>query len=384
MTDGPGREPEQAGEGVEPPLAAISPDLVSLADYERRASAHIPAASWRHIQSGAGAERSLADNRSQFDAYRLVPRRLVPMQGATTEIELFGLRHAAPLLLAPVAYHRLAHPQGEMAAMGAATALDTTMVVSTLSSQPLEQIADSARQAARDLGRALPPLWFQLYLQPDPAHNEQLVRRAEAAGYQLIVLTVDAAVKLTTFPLPPGVEAANLRDMPSPVQRAEAQAGRILFGTPFADAVPDWESLAWLRRTTRLPIVVKGLLSPDDCRKAVELGADGIIVSNHGGRVLDGLATPMDMLPSIVEAVGGRVPLLLDGGVRTGTDALKALALGASAVLVGRPQLHALAVAGVAGVAHMLHMLRAELELAMLQTGCRTVEDIGPRLLLRV
>lgn len=361
-----------------PPLSVIPADIRSLPDYERRAEAHLPPATWRHIQSGEGPESSLAANRAQFGRHHLVPRMLADMRGATTELELFGLRHAAPILLAPVAYHRLAHAQGELATISAATALDTTMVVSTLSSMSLEDIADAARAAAAELRMpAPPPLWFQLYFQPDRSYTAELVRRAEAAGYQVLVFTVDASVKRSDFALPPGVEAVNLRGMPRLSQNAEVASGRIVFGTPLLDAAPTWESLAWLRSLTRLPIVIKGLLSPEDARLARDHGADGIIVSNHGGRVLDGLACPLDMLPAMVEAVEDRLPLLLDSGVRHGTDILKALALGARATLIGRPQLHALAVAGMQGVAHMLHILRAELELAMAHAGCSSLPTLS-------
>lgn len=365
-----------------PPLETIPADLRSLADYERRAPAHMPAEVWRHVQEGAGSERSLADNRAQFDRVRLIPRMLADLRGASTQTELFGQRHAAPILLAPIAYHRLVHPQGELATISAATALDTTMAVSTLSSVSLEEIAQQARALAGDLGREVPPpLWFQLYFQPDRAHNAQLVQRAEAAGYQVIVCTVDASVKRSGITLPPGVEAANLRGMPRLSQSASLTEGRILLGTPLVESAPTWESIAWLRASTRLPIVIKGLLSPDDARLARDHGVDGIVVSNHGGRVLDGLATPLEMLPAMADAVGDDLPLLLDSGVRHGTDVLKALALGARAVLVGRPQLHALAVAGAPGVAHMLHLLRAELELAMAQTGCLSPAAAGHALL---
>lgn len=365
-----------------PPLTTIPPDLQSLPDYERRAEAHLSAGAWRHIQAGAGGETSLRANRAQFDRLRIIPRMLVDMKGATTELELFGLRHAAPILLAPLAYHRIAHPQGELATISAATALDTTMVVSTLSSVPLEDIAVTARAAAAELGKGSPPpLWFQLYVQPDRRHSADLVHRAEAAGYQVIVFTVDASVKRSDFALPPGVEAANLKGMPRLSHSSTLADGRILFGTPLLEAGPTWDSLAWLRAETRLPIVVKGLLSPDDARLARDHGADGIIVSNHGGRVMDGLASPLDMLPAMVEAVEDRIPLLLDSGVRHGTDVLKALALGARATLVGRPQLHALAVAGVQGVAHMLHILRTELELAMAHTGCTSPAAVSGSIL---
>ncbi len=372
----------QQGAQPLPPLTAIPPDIRSLADYERRAAAHLPPSVWAHIQSGSDDQRSIAANRTQFDQHRFVPRQLCDLRGGSAETILFGQRHASPILLAPVAYHRLAHPMGEVATVSAATALDTTMVVSTLSSQTLEEIATAAVSAGKSLGRTeIPPLWFQLYFQPDRDFSLQLVRRAEAAGYQLLVVTVDAAIKRSDFALPDGVEAANLRDAPRVTHKASAIEGRIVFGTDLVEAAPTWADIAWLRAQTKLPILLKGLLSADDARIAVDTGVDGIIVSNHGGRVLDNLVTPMEALPLMLDAVGGRVPLLLDGGIRRGSDALQALALGAKAVLVGRPQLHALAVAGVPGVAHMLHMLRAELELAMAQSGCATIGQVGPDLL---
>lgn len=367
---------------VQPPLTAIPADLQTLADYERRAQAHIAPESWRHIQSGAGPGTSLTDNRAQFERYRLMPHMLTDLRGGSTALELLGQHHAAPILLAPVAYHRMAHPQGEAASISAATALETSMVVSTLASMTLEDIAQAAHGAAAELGRAgPPPLWFQLYFQPDRAHTLDLVRRAEAAGYQILVVTVDAAVKRAPFALPAGVDAANLRAMPRMTQDAAPVGGRILFGTALADTAPGWADIDWLRAQTRLPIVLKGLLRADDAKRALDHGADGIIISNHGGRVLDGAIPPMAALPAMVAAVEDRLPLLLDSGVRHGTDVLKALALGARAVLVGRPQLHALAVAGVAGVAHMLHILRAEFELAMAQAGCASLDAIDRSLL---
>lgn len=354
----------------------IPPDIHRLADYARHAESCLPIETWRHIEDGADRALTLADNRAAFDDLRLVPRVMTDLRDGGTAIDLLGRRHAAPILLAPVAYQRIAHPDGELAMVRAAMALETGVVLSTLSSVPLEEVALAARQASDDLRSPAAPLWFQLYLQEDRAWSAELVRRAEAAGYQAIVLTVDASIKRSSFTLPDTVDAANLRGMPRLSQTTVA-GGRILFGTPLIEAAPRWDDLLWLRALTQLPLLVKGVLSPDDARRAVDLGCDGVIVSNHGGRVLDGLVSPMEMMPAIVDAVAGRVPLLLDGGVRSGTDVVKALASGASAVLVGRPQFHALAVAGVAGVAHMLHILRTELEVAMAQIGCPTPGDIG-------
>lgn len=357
------------------PLGVIPADIERLADYERHAVAHMAPESWRHIQSGTDGELTLAANRTAFDAIWFRPRAMSDLRGGTTGIELLGRHHASPILLAPVAYQKLAHLDAELATVRAATALEAAMVVSTLSSVPLEDVAETARQAAIAFGTAPAPLWFQLYLQEDREWSASLVQRAEAAGYEAVVLTIDAAIKRTSFILPQGVDAANLRTMPRRIQTT-TPGGAILFGTPLLDTAPRWEDLVWLRSFTKLPVIIKGIMSRDDAIQAVDLGADALIVSNHGGRVLDGLPSPLAVLPTIREAVGDRVPVLFDSGVRSGGDIAKALASGATAVLVGRPQYHALAVAGMAGVAHMLHILRAELEYTMAQLGCRTPDEL--------
>ena len=284
-------------------------------------------------------------------------------------------------MLAPVAYQRLAHPEGELATARAAMAMQTGMIVSTLSSCTLEDIMAAAKAAANELGRSA-PMWFQLYSQPDRNHTLSLVRRAEAAGYQAIVWTVDASIKRSGYPLPPGVEPANLRGMPQhSLHVSDLMTENILFGTPLAINAPSWDDLQWLRQQTRLPLIIKGVLSPISARKMADLGADALIISNHGGRVLDSVIAPINALPAIRNAVGPQLPLLLDSGVRHGTDIFKALALGASAALIGRPQLHSLAVAGMLGTAHMLHVLRTELELAMAQMGCADLGRIRQELL---
>lgn len=360
----------------QPPLAAIPPDLRSLADYERRARDHMDEAVWRHIEEGAGAGQTLLANRRQFDHYGLLPRAMADLAGGNTQITLLGQTLASPILLAPVAYQRLAHPDGELATAQAAMAMETPMVVSTLASATIEQIAATAQSARQAMGRGA-PLWFQLYLQPDRADSLRLIRRAENAGYEAIVLTIDAAIKLAGMALPPGVSAVNLAGMARAAHTASA-GGRIVLGTSLADAAPRWDDLAWLRSVTRLPVLVKGLVLGEDAGRAIAMGADGLILSNHGGRVLDGLPPPLALLPDLARVVAGRVPILLDSGLRSGTDAVRALALGADAVLIGRPQYHALAVAGLAGVAHMLLILRTELEMAMAQMGCPTPGDLTP------
>lgn len=367
------------GEAVRAAHTQIPADIRCAADYERHAIHHIEAQAWQHIQSGADQNLTLSHNRAALDALRLVPQPVADLRHAHTRIELLGQTLASPLLLAPVAYQRLVHPEGELATVRAAMALQTGMVVSTLSSFTLEEIAQAGQAAATEMGHST-PRWFQLYMQPAREHSLQLIRRAEAAGYTAIVWTVDASIKRSGFALPHGVEAANLRGMPS-TQHTPPLLGPILFGTPLIQQIPTWVDLRWLRAQTQLPIIVKGILSPAQAQQAVDLGADALIVSNHGGRVLDGVVSPIEVLPAIAQAVQGQVPLLLDSGVRHGTDVVKALALGASAALIGRPQLYALATAGLVGVAHLLHLLRAELELTMAQLGCATVADITPAVL---
>lgn len=367
------------GEPVRAPHSQVPADIASAADYERHAAHHMEARAWQHIQAGADQNLTLAHNRATFDQLRLLPQPVADWRSADTRTQLLGHDLACPLLLAPVAYQRLAHEQGELATVRAAMALQAGMVVSTLSSFTLEDIAQAGHAAEAEMGHGA-PRWMQLYLQPDRAHSLQLLRRAEAAGYTAVVWTVDASIKRASFALPHGVEAANLRGMPVAHHTSPLQ-GPILFGTPLMAQAPTWDDLRWLRTQTQLPLIVKGVLSAAQAQQAVALGADALIVSNHGGRVLDGVVSPAEVLPAIRQAVGPALPLLLDSGVRYGTDVVKALALGANAVLVGRPQMHALATAGLVGVAHMLHLLRAELELAMAHLGCASVTDIASRVL---
>lgn len=369
-----------AGQPVKPPLTQISAQIGSLADYARLAREHMEAQAWAHLESGADQGLTLAHNRQAFDRIRLCPEPLADLSAAHTRQSLLGQSLDWPLLLAPVAYQQLAHPEGELATARAAMAMRTGMVVSTLSSCTLEEIAQAAQAAAQELGRS-GPLWFQLYQQPTREHTLQLIRRAEDAGYQALVWTVDAHIKRSSYPLPPGVEAVNLRGIPQQRQTGDLMSEHILFGSELARGAPTWDDLVWLRQQTRLPLIVKGLLSARAAAQAVELGADAIVVSNHGGRVLDTAVSALEVLPAIRAATPAHIPLLMDGGVRQGTDVLKAIALGASAVLLGRPQMHALAAAGMLGVAHMLYLLRAELELAMAQTACASLDQIASRLL---
>lgn len=349
----------------------VPADVVSAADYERHARARLPDDVWAYI-SGAGADGLTQRwNREAFDRLRLSGRVLADMTGASTESTLFGATLAAPILVAPVAHQRLVHPDAELATTLGASAVSAWMTVSTLASVAIEEIAQSAETV----------LWFQLYMQVTREATLRLVRRAEAAGYRALVVTVDAPVngvrnieQRAGFRLPPHVRAVNVEEGAGPVSRAGPGESPVFKG--LLDHAPTWADLAWLRETTRLPILVKGVVHPDDAERAIASGADGIVVSNHGGRTLDTLPASLDALDAVAKRVKSRVPVLVDGGVRRGTDVLKALALGADAVMVGQPILHALAVAGPVGVIHLLTILRAEFEAAMALTGCARISDI--------
>ncbi|RRH76237.1 alpha-hydroxy acid oxidase [Falsigemmobacter faecalis] len=345
-------------------MAQIPPDVVSLADYARHAALILPEDRRAYIDGAAADGLTQQANASAWQAIRLSGRVLRDMRGASTALELLGLRLAHPLILAPVAFHALAHPDGEHATALGAAAAEAVMTVSTEAGLSLEEIAS----------RAQGPLWFQLYMQPRRADTLQLMRRAEAAGYRALVVTLDAPVNgfrnaevRAGFRLPEGLRAVNLDGM----KRAEilAKPGRAVTFLGLLDQAPRWEDLHWLITESRLPVLVKGIMTPEDAVVAAEAGAAGIVVSNHGGRVLDTLPATAEALPRIATALGGRIPVICDGGLRRGTDVLKALALGATAVMIGRPQLHALSLGGAAGVAHMLSILRAELEVAMALTG---------------
>ncbi|WP_440225190.1 alpha-hydroxy acid oxidase [Dokdonella sp. MW10] len=355
-----------------PPLERIPSDVVALADYAPLARERMTDAAWAYLDGGAADESTLADNLAAFRRVRLAGRVLGDFDGANTRVELFGTTFDHPILLAPIALQKLAHPLGELASAQAAAALGAGMVVSTEASTTLEAIALAAPA----------PLWFQLYIQHDRDFTTGLVARAEAAGYRALVVTVDAPVagmrdreRRAGFALPEGVAPVNLDGLRAPPPQVSAGPAS-LFDGPLPAAAPTWKDIEALVASTHLPVLLKGILRADDARRALDHGVAGIVVSNHGGRTLDTAPATLDALPGVVAAVAERVPVLLDGGIRRGTDVLKALALGARAVLVGRPYVHALAAAGAPGVAHVLHILRSEFEVAMMLAGCATPDRI--------
>lgn len=360
----------------------LPPDIVNLADHELQARQHLDDNAWAYFSGGAADEITLRANRGAWDVLPLWPRVLRPLAGGHTRISLLGRTLLHPILLAPIAFQRLAHPDGELAMTYAAAALGAGVVLSTQASVALEAVAQAVLP---DPGRG--PLWFQLYLQHDRGFTQALVQRAEAAGYEALVLTVDAPSsgvrdreRRAGFRLPPGVGPVNLAGLQATAS-AELRPGQSALFDGLLHHAPTWDDIAWLQSITRLPVLLKGVLHPADARQAVAVGAAGLIVSNHGGRTLDTAPATASALPRVVQAVGGALPVLVDGGIRRGTDVLKAMALGASAVLVGRPAIWGLANAGAAGVAHVLRLLCDELEIAMALTGCATLADASPALL---
>lgn len=365
-----------------PSVDRLPEGLATLADHEARARARLDDNAWAYFSGGAGDEITLRANRAAWDGLALHPRVLRPLAGGHTRLELLGRELAHPILLAPVAYQRMAHADGELATAHAAAALGAGLVLSTQASTPLETIA-----AAIGHEPQRGPLWFQLYLQHDRGFTRELVQRAESAGYEALVLTVDAPTsgardreRRAGFQVPPHAVAVNLKALPAPPLRPLVPGQSALFDGLLHHA-PGWHDVQWLQSITRLPVLLKGVAHHADARQAAALQVAGLIVSNHGGRTLDTVPPTAALLPAIVHAVDGAMPVLVDGGIRRGTDVLKALALGARAVLVGRPAVWGLANAGAVGVAHVLRLLRDELEIAMALSGCATLADCGPQLL---
>ncbi|MEO6245861.1 MAG: alpha-hydroxy acid oxidase [Opitutaceae bacterium] len=362
----PGAAPDSGG--ATGTAAEVPADIF---DYEKLAPAHLSAIGWNYISGGAADELSLRWNHEAYTRLRLRPRILVDVSHLDTRVMLLGRELAFPILIAPTAYHKLAHPDGEAATARGAAASGAVLVVSTSATMTMEEVASAAPG----------PKWFQLYVQRDREFTRELVRRAEAARYEVLVITVDSPVLgaryrevRTPFALPPGFERANLRGLKTATGSHRATEDTIY--SALLDPKLTWKEIEWLRSITNLPVVLKGVMTADDAARAVDVGAAGIIVSNHGGRNLDTLPPTIDALPEVAARVGGRMPVLVDGGIRRGTDVLKALALGASAVLIGRPCLYGLAVGGADGVARVVNILRREFEMAMALTGRTALNQV--------
>lgn len=356
--------------------APLPAGIHTLADHGAHAAKRLDEATLAYINGGSADEVTLRANRQAWQDIGLVPRVLCDLGNAHTRIEVLGRTWLHPIFIAPMAHQCLLHPLGEQATALAAAALSAGLVLSTQSSTCMETVA---QLFLADPGRGA--LWFQLYFQPDRGLTQALVQRAEAAGFEALVVTVDAPVqsprdreRRAGFRLPPHVRSVHLHDAPPPKGSHSPKPGDSALFQHHLCHAPTWHDIAWLRAQTCLPILLKGVCHPDDAREAYRGGCAGVIVSNHGGRALDTCPPTAHLLPRVANAVQGDLPVLVDGGIRRGTDVLKAMALGASAVGLGRPVLHGLANAGAIGVAHVLRTLRDELEIAMALTGCSTLQ----------
>ncbi|MER7267756.1 alpha-hydroxy acid oxidase [Micromonospora carbonacea] len=348
--------------------AGAAPFAASLADFAALARAALPPEVYDFVAGGSGAETALAANRAALDRVAVLPRMLRGIDRTRTDAPLLGRPQALPVAVAPMAYQRLVHPDGEPALAAAAGAAGVPYVASTLSSATIEQIAAAGG-----------PVWFQLYWLRDRGMVRELVDRAQRAGCTALMLTVDVPILgprlrdvRNGFALPPHVAAANLpgsRDDLAHAGTPGTSAVARHTSAAFASALT-WSDVAWLRGRTDLPLVVKGVLDPRDAVLAADAGADAVVVSNHGGRQLDAAPAGLTMLPQVRTAVGDRCEVLVDGGISGGVDVLRALALGASGVLVGRPLLWALAVGGRAGADAAFALLAAELRDALTLAGC--------------
>jgi lactate 2-monooxygenase len=369
-------------------LSGGYPWPLTAADWEAKAAEKLERAPFDYVAGGAGSEATIRANREAFERWRLRPRMLTGNARRDLAVEVLGTRSAAPFLLAPIGVLGIVHPQGELAVARAAAAIGIPMLLSTAASHSIEQVAEAMGEGSR---------WYQLYWPRERELAASFVARAERAGYEAIVLTLDTwflgwrprDLANAYLPFLKGQGVANY--FSDPVFRAaldkppEQDPGAAIghWAYQFANPTVTWTDIAWLREQTRLPVVLKGIVHAEDARRAVDAGVDGLLVSNHGGRQVDGSLGALDALPSIREAVPSELALLFDSGVRTGADAFKALALGADAVCIGRPYVWGLALGGQAGVEHVLRCLLAELDLTLALSGYTTLAQVTGEALLR-
>src|SRR5215207_3177794 len=357
--------------------AAPLPPL-NLHEYETAARALLAPMAFEFVAGGSGDEVTLRGNRAAFDRWRLLPRVLRGVREVSTGTSVLGQDIALPVLIAPSSLHRLCHDEGERATARAAKAAGTIYTLSTPASMAIEEVAPEAG-----------PWWFQLYVYRDRGLTRELVARAASAGASALVVTVDMptlgrreADERNRFTLPPGVTMPHIQ-LPAPrLPTEEGPSAEWTTAAPAVEPALTWDDLDWLASLSSLPVIPKGILHPEDAARAFDHGAKAVIVSNHGGRQLDSAVASLDALPAVVEAVAGRGEILLDGGIRRGTDVLKALALGAQAVLIGRPVYWGLALGGESGVRHILELLRAELALDLMLCGLSSPAEVTRELLV--
>ena len=355
-----------------PATVHASPSYQNLEQLEELARSRISDMAFQYIVGGAEDEVTLRANRSAYQDYRFMPRVLRDVSDVRLGTTALGTKIAFPVIVAPTGFHRLCHPEGEVATAQGTSDGGTIFTASTIANCSLEDIAKGSDG----------PKWFQLYVFKDRGVTESLVKRAKKAGYKALVLTVDLPVHgrrerdmRTGFHLPKGLTMGNFPAGPL-ASRSGGDSSLKTFVAEQFDATLTWEDVKWLKKVSGLPVIVKGILHPDDAALAVKNGVDGVVVSNHGGRQLDHTVATLDALPAVVDAVEGRCEVFLDGGVRRGTDVLKAVALGARAVLVGRPVLWGLALGGRRGVAGVLDHLQREARTSMQILGAPSVADL--------
>ena len=350
-------------------------ELINLYDFEAIARANLSRMAFDYYSSGAHDEITLRENHAAYDRIKLRYRVLRDISQRDLSATVLKQRISMPILVAPTAFQRMAHPDGEVATARAAGKAGTIMILSTLSTSSIEDVMEAA----------IGPVWFQLYVYKDRGTTAALVERAESAGCSALVLTVDAQLwglrerdVRNRFRLPKGLSVKNLMpagkdELPKGVTGSSLGA----YVTSLFDPALSWKDLEWLCSITRLPVLIKGVVHPDDARQALDYGIAGLIVSNHGGRQLDTAPATIEALPDVVEAVDRGLEVLIDGGIRRGTDVVKALALGARAVGVGRPIIWGLSHDGENGVSQVLDILRYEIDLAMGLCGCTSVEEVS-------
>jgi lactate 2-monooxygenase len=369
-------------------MGGQTPDLpMTFPELEARAKDELDPSAFGYVAGGATSEDTVQENEEAFRRWRIVPRHLRDVAQRDLRVELFGTTFQAPVVLAPIGVQSIVHDEAELAVARAAAELEIPFCLSTVASYPMEEVAEAAGDC---------PRWFQLYWPAERELTDSFIRRAEAAGYEAIVVTLDTR-KLAWRPRDlagaylPFLHGQGIANYTSdevflegvPEMEDEEQAKVLRWVQVYSDESQTWEDLEDLCDRTDLPVIVKGVLHPRDAEHALDAGVAGVGVSNHGGRQVDGSIAALDALPDVVEAVGGRAPIVFDSGIRTGSDAMKALALGADVVMLGRPYIYGLGLAGEEGVEHVVRSFLADLDLAMALSGLTTVDELDPDILVR-
>ncbi|TFB19582.1 alpha-hydroxy-acid oxidizing protein [Filobacillus milosensis] len=359
---------------------------ISYEDWEKEARKKLEDGPFYYIAGGAGGERTMDSNVSGFNRWQIIPRMLNNVDERDLSIELFGQTYPSPSMLAPIGVQSIIHEEGEIGSAKACAELGIPYTTSSASSVPMEKIAEAMGDA---------PRWFQLYWSRDPEITASFLKRADASGYSAIVVTLDTPMmawreedlKNVYLPFLIGEGLGNYFTDPAFLSKLEKspkedpQSAIMHWTQIFGNTGLTWDDISFLKEHTNLPILLKGILHPDDAKLALDYGVDGVIVSNHGGRQVDGAISAIDALPLVKDVVGDKIPVLMDSGIRRGSDIIKAMSLGASAVLVGRPAMYGLAVAGQQGVKEVMRNMLADLDITLGLIGKRTVKDLGPSVL---